>query len=117
MRARALFDASMWFMFEFKVKNYEEFKEKYPLGSEGRKKFIRYAMFCEILSVLAKNGLLNTDMYFDAFGGTKFRKAKLIAKGFRKERESSSILENWELLEKKSKEYWDKRKLKIPEEK
>jgi len=26
-----LFDASMWFRFEFKVKNYEEFKEKYLL--------------------------------------------------------------------------------------
>ena len=111
-----LFDAAMWYRNEFDVKSYEEFKEKYPVGSEGRRKFTRYAMFCELLGVLADNGLLNTDMFFDAFGGPMWGKAEPIAKGFRKERGAPFVWENWELLSRKSKEYWDKRKPKISEE-
>jgi len=112
-----LFDAAMWYRNEFDVKSYEEFKEKYPVGSEGRRKFIRYGLFCEVLGVLADNGLLNTDMYFDAFSGPMFSKAEPIVKGYRKERGGASTLwENWELLGRKSREYWDKRKPKFPEE-
>jgi len=111
-----LYDATMWFMFEFDVKNYEEFKEKYPMESEEWRKFFRFGMFYEVLGVLAENGLLNTDMYFDAFGGARFSKAEPIVKGLRKERENPYIFENWELLSRKFREYRDKRKPKFPEE-
>jgi len=110
-----LFDAGIWYRNEFDVKSYEEFKEKYPVGSEGLRKFLTYGMFCEVLGVLADNGLLNTDMYFDAFGGPRFSKAEPIVKDWRKERSSPTLWENWELLGKKSREYWDKRKPKFPE--
>ena len=112
-----LFDAGVWYRNEFDVKSYEEFKEKYPVGSEGWRKFFRYGLFCEVLGVLADNDLLNTDMYFDAFSGPNFSKAEPIVKGWRKERGGASTLwENWELLGRKSREYWDKRKPKFREE-
>ena len=76
-----LFDAGIWYRREFDVKSYEEFKEKYPVGSEEFRKFLRYGMLCEVLGVLADNGLLNTDMYFDAFSGPMFSKAEPIIKG------------------------------------
>jgi len=108
-------DAAMWYGTEFDVKSYEEFKEKYPVGSEEWRKFIIYGMFWQVLGVLADNGLLNTDMLFDAFGGPRFSKAEPIIKGWRKEF-GPTLFENWELLGRKSSEYWDKHKPKFPEE-
>lgn len=116
MMSNRIYDATIWYILELEEMNYQEFKEKYPSNSEGFKRFLAYGMFWEALGVLADNGLLNTDMIFDAFGSPRFGKAESIVKGMRKERGSRTLWENWELIAKKASEYWKKRQPKLPEE-
>ncbi len=96
-----------WFWHEFDVKSYEEFKEKYPKGSEGEMNFDVYAGYFEVLGTLVNNGVLSEDLVFDMFL-IPWKKAAPIAQGIRKEMKEPRLYENFEVLAKKQSE-WDKK--------
>jgi len=55
-------------MKEFSAKDYQEFKSKYPMGSEAYAHFGRVLGSLELAGVLISHGLLNENLYFDASG-------------------------------------------------
>jgi hypothetical protein len=61
-------EAFLWFEKEFSAKDYEEFKSKYPMGSEGHMHLSHVLGSLEIPAVLISQGLLNENLYFDASG-------------------------------------------------
>ena len=90
-------DAILWFLSELRAQDYPEFKKKYPPTSNERIHFTTVCGFFEFSGLLVNKGLLNGDLYLDAFNVSPFwLKAKSIIKGMRHER--PRIYENFELL-------------------
>ncbi|MFW9930459.1 MAG: hypothetical protein ACFFD1_13780 [Candidatus Thorarchaeota archaeon] len=75
---------------------YEEFKTKYPVGSQGRRNFMLLTGFSEAISTFVNNDILNGDLIFDLMGNLGWRKAGPIVKGLRKEANYSRLFENYE---------------------
>ena len=61
-------ESGKWFMKEFSANDYEEFKTKYPMGSEGYTNVSVMLASLETAGVLVSQGLLNENLYFDASG-------------------------------------------------
>lgn len=61
-------EAMVWFMKEFKAKDYKEFKAKYPPSSPGMRNFNVMLAQYELAGVLVSHGLLNENLYFDISG-------------------------------------------------
>lgn len=92
-------EALLWFLHEFKVENYDEYKEKYAGRSKERTFFTSVCGFFELSGVLVKRGLIDRDLLFDVFNPSPYWKlAKPIVEGMKKER--PHIYENFELLAK-----------------
>ena len=103
-------DSILWFLEDFNVKSYEEYKQKYRGTSQERCNFIRVCGFFELSGTLVKRRLIDTNLYFDVFNPSPFwQKAKSIIKGMRETR--PFIYENFELLNE-MKLKWAKRRLK-----
>ena len=94
-----MLDAMGWILSEFSARDYEEFKHKYPRGSEGRKKFTLVCGMYELAGVLITRGLLNEDLYFDLIGGIEavWGKIQPVLPGWRAEVDPR-MYENFELL-------------------
>jgi len=107
--------AMWWLQEEPAVKSYEEFKKKYPMGSEGYRNFMTVGMVFEMVGVLVYYGVLNEDLVFDFFS-FMWNKAEPIVKGMQKEM-GRTLFENYEWLVKKKAEWSKKRPPKFPEEK
>jgi len=99
--------AGRWFYYELDVKSYEEFKQKYPKGSEGLINFNVFAGYFEVLGTLVNNGLLSEDLVFDMFL-VPWKKAEPIVHGIRKEMKEPRLYENLEVLAKKQAD-WEKK--------
>jgi len=79
-------EAMTWFDNELKVKDYTEFKEKYPMGSPGNNYFGMIVGQFELAGALVSHGLLNENLYFDISGiGFVWDRLDPIIKGQRKE--------------------------------
>lgn len=103
-------DSILWFLEDFNVKSYEEYKQKYHGTSQERRNFIRVCGFFELSGTLVKRRLIDANLYFDVFNPSPFwQKAKSIIKGMRETR--PFIYENFELLNE-MKLKWAKRRLK-----
>ena len=94
-------EASKWFNAEYDVKNYEEFKAKYPKGSEGYRYFMNVASNMELLSTFVNRELLSEELVFDLWGDLLWKKVEPIALGMRKEMEMPRLFENFEVCAKK----------------
>ncbi|MHA1512065.1 MAG: DUF4760 domain-containing protein [Promethearchaeota archaeon] len=94
-------DALRWFNTEFDEKNYDNFKKKYPMGSEGYKNFMTVAGNGEIIGIFVNKEILSEDLVFEYFGPMLWKKIEPIAQGMRKDMEMPRFLENYEVCVKK----------------
>lgn len=89
--------AFMWWMHEPRM-TYEQFKSKYPLGSEGHTNFVTFAAFLEFIGVLVYYRLIHREAIFDLFD-MKWEKSEPIVKGMQKEL-GRDFFENYEWMAK-----------------
>ena len=94
-------EAFKWFSNIFDEKIYEDFKAKYPKGSEGYRHFMNVASNMELLSTFVNRELLSEDLVFDLWGPLFWKKVEPIAQGMRKEMEMPRLFENYEVCAKK----------------
>ncbi|MBA7572812.1 hypothetical protein ES708_14598 [subsurface metagenome] len=94
-------EAGKWFNAEFDVKNYDEFKAKYPKGSQGYSNFMNVASNGELIGTFVNRELLSEDLVFDLWGSMLWEKVEPIALGMRKEMEMPRLFENFEVCAKK----------------
>ena len=94
-------DAWRWFIEVFDEKNYDDFKARYPKGSEGYRNFNIVAGNGELIGTLVNKELLSEDLIFDLWGDFLWEKAEPIVHGMRKDREMPRFLENFEVFAKK----------------
>lgn len=97
--------AARWFSEELGNLSYDEFKSKYPKGSDGYRNFTLFTGFYELVSTLVNNDLLNAGLIFDIWGNLAWKKADAIVQGIRKDLEWSRLYENYEFLAKKYPEW------------
>ena len=103
-------DSFLWFLEDFNVKSYPEYKQKYHGMSKDRSQFIRVCGFFELSGTLVKRQLIDPNLYFDVFNPTPFwNKASPIIEGMRQTR--PFIYENFERLNQ-MKIKWSKKRPK-----
>jgi hypothetical protein len=105
--------ASDWVYEKFNEKNYEDFKTKYPVGSEGYENISRVASNGELIGVLVNNDLLSEDLVFDLLGSMLWEKLEPVVQGFRKEAQLPRLYENYEVCAKKYQVWAEKNPPKI----
>ncbi len=93
--------AMLWVYFEFHEKNYDNFKTKYPMGSEGFNNIMTVANDGELVGVLVNNELLSEDLVFDLYGSLLWEKLEPIIQGMRKDANKPRLFENYEVCAKK----------------
>ena len=89
--------AEIWSLIEFKAKDYEEFKVKYPMGSEGYKYLMNLLSYGELIGTLINHELLSEDLVFDLYGNMLWDKAEPIVHGMRNETGRPRLFENFEV--------------------
>ncbi len=108
IKHKDIWDSMNWFYFKFNVKSYDDFKEKYPMGSEGFMKFFYYGSAFELIGIMVNKGILNEDLFFELWGEMGWNKYEPIIKGLRKDLNMPRLGENFEVMIKKYPE-WEKR--------
>ncbi|MFX1589769.1 MAG: hypothetical protein ACFFC1_16590 [Promethearchaeota archaeon] len=93
--------AGRWVFNELDKKSFDEFRSKYPKGSEGWKNFQTFGGYMEFLSTLVNRELISEDLIFDLWGSLSWEKLEPIVQGMRKEIEIPRYLENYEVLAKR----------------
>ena len=93
--------AEIWIFTQYKAKDYEEFKKKYPVGSEGYGYMANMLSYGELVGVLVNNELLSEDLVYSLFGGMLWEKAKDVVHGIRKDWGRPRLYENFELMARK----------------
>ena len=94
-------DALRWINEKFEEKNYDDFKAKYPKGSEGYRNFMTVASNGELIGTLVNKDLLSEDLVYDLWGPLLWEKVEPIAHGMRKDIKSPRLFENYEVCAKK----------------
>ena len=87
--------------------NYEDFKKKNPIGSEGYKNFMTLCNYWELVGTLVNKELLSEDLLFDLLGDMSWSKTKPIVYGLRKDLNMPRFMENYEVCARRYPE-WDK---------
>ena len=116
MRSDDEFKKAWWWLNEelaVKRYSYDEFKSKYPVGSEGYRNFLTYASYMETLGVLVNFDLLGEDLIFGKFGDLTWELVEPIAQGLRKDWEFPRLFEYYEVLAKKYPKWEEKNPIKI----
>ena len=93
--------AYIWIYQEFDEKNYDDFKTKYPVGSEGYSNIMTLASNGELVGVLINNDTLSEDLAFDLWGSMLWEKVEPIIHGIRKDSNKPRLFENYEVFAKK----------------
>jgi hypothetical protein len=88
--------ASDWFFFNMNETNYDDFKQKYPMGSEGYTNFMKITNYAELVGVLVNREVLSEDLVLETYGDMMWEKAKPIVYGLRKDLNMPRFLENFE---------------------
>jgi hypothetical protein len=79
-------EAMQWFMSEFNVKDYDDYKSKYPGNSAEHRSIGKILGQFEVAGVLVSQGLINEDLYFDTSGiGFAWSKLEKVVQGMQKE--------------------------------
>lgn len=105
--------AYFWVYFELDEKNYDDFKTKYPMGSEGYRNIMIHASNGEQLGVLVNKDLLSEDLVYDLLGDLLWEKVELIVHGLRKEVNRPRLFENYEVFAKKYQNWAEKNPPKV----
>jgi hypothetical protein len=105
--------AYLWVFTEFNEKNYDDFKTKYPMGSEGYGNIVTHASNGELIGVLVNKDLLSEDLVFDLFGSMVWEKLEPIIHGMRKEANMPRLYENYEVFAKKYQMWAEKNPPKV----
>jgi hypothetical protein len=108
-----IIDAINWVTYELNVKTYEEFKEKYPMGSNGFKKFNGYTAIFEMIGILVNRGLLSGELIYDAWGDLHWGKVESVVHGMREEWKMPRLNENFEVMAKEYPEWAERNPPKI----
>ena len=98
---------------EFHEKNYEDFKNKYPIGSEGYRNIVTFASNGELIGVLVNNELLSEELIFDLYGSMLWEKVEFILLGMREDAKRPRLYENFEVFAKKYQIWAEKNPPKI----
>ncbi|MHA1992086.1 MAG: DUF4760 domain-containing protein [Candidatus Hodarchaeales archaeon] len=106
-------NAGNWFFEELSEQSYEEFKSKYPVGSQGYRNFMLVIGFNEVISTFVNNNLLSGDLVFDLWGNLNWKKAGPIVKGLRKDMEYPRLFENYEYFVKNYNKWDEKNPKKV----
>jgi len=93
--------AYLWVYQELDEKNYDDFKTKYPMGSEGYRNIMTLASNGELVGVLVNKDLLSEDLVFDLWGSMLWEKVEHIVQGIRKDAKRPRLFENYEVFAKK----------------
>ncbi len=97
----------MWYKTEFEADlEYEEFKEKYPVGSKGYNNFHAVGYYYELLGDLVYDGYIPAQFHINTSGSPGYNKAKKIVDGMRKETDNPYRYENWHYLWNEIGKYW-----------
>jgi hypothetical protein len=113
-RTGKLMDSMMWLLAE-PIISYDDFKKKYPAGSEGYQRFIDVASFYEFVGVLVYYKYVNPEPIHDFFAYL-WDKSEPIVRGMQKEY-GSDFLENYEWLAMNKREWSKTRPKKFPDRK
>ena len=105
--------AANWVFEKLHEKDYDDFKTKYPMGSEGYKYIMTHASNGEQLGVLVNKDLLSEDLVYDLFGDMLWEKVELIVHGLRKDANRPRLFENYEVFGKKYQNWAEKNPPKI----
>ncbi len=105
--------AYLWIYQEFDEKNYDDFKTKYPMGSEGYRNIMTLASNGELVGVLVNKDLLSEDLVFDLFGSMLWEKVEPIVLGMRKDANMPRLYENYEVFAKKYQMWAEKNPPKV----
>ena len=106
-------DAMNWVASEINEKTFKEFREKYPIGSEGCKKFSTFTAFFEAIGILVNRGLLSEDLIYDAWGDLFWKTTEAIVHGRREELQVPRLYENYEVMAKGYSEWAEKNPPKL----
>lgn len=98
---KKLSKANRWIFEELDIENYDEFKAKYPLKSEGNRFIRTYCNYMELLSTFVNKELISEDLVFDLMGSMTWEKIEPIILGIRKDIGMPRYMENYEVLAKK----------------
>ncbi len=97
--ASGLNQASNWMWSDEFIPDYAQFREKYPLGSEGTLKASEICGYFETLGTLWKHGLLNEDLLFDWIAVSMvWNRIKDYALGVREQSGNPRLYENFQAL-------------------
>jgi len=105
--------ATNWVFEKLHEKDYDEFKTKYPMGSEGYKNLARFASNGELIGTLVNQDLLSEDLVFDLWGAMLWERVEPILLGMRKEANMPRMHENYEVCAKKYKAWAEKNPPKV----
>ena len=102
-----------WFTYEMNETNYDDFKNKYPIGSEGHNNFMTISGYTELVGTLVNRELLSEDLLFELYGDMMWNKAKPIVYGLRKDLNMPRFLENYEVCAMKYPKWAEKNPPKV----
>lgn len=105
--------ATNWVYEQFNEKNYDDFKTKYPVGSEGYKNVTRVASNGELIGLLVNKDLLSEDLIFDLWGSMLWEKLGPILDGVRNDLKMPRLYENYEVCAKKYQAWAEKNPPKV----
>ena len=91
------FRKAIMYWFEHEPLEYNEFKEKYPVNSEGYQQLFRIFQFYELLGVMCRWELVEMDLVADMFI-LMWNKLKPIVKGMQEDYGMTDFMGNYEWL-------------------
>jgi hypothetical protein len=94
-----------WIWSDKFITDYEEFIKKYPQGSKGFNKVLKFLNWYETLGTLYKNGLFNEELLFDwLLIAPHWKRLESIVLGHRGVWGNDRLYENFEAMAKADKE-------------
>ena len=105
--------ANNWVFEKLHEKDYDDFKTKYPMGSEGYRNLTTFASNGELIGTLVNQELLNEDLVFDLYGSMLWERVEPILLGLRKEANMPRLYENFEVCAKKYQTWAEKNPPKV----
>jgi len=111
--SESMVNAFTWFFKEFRAENVEDFEERYPLGSQGRKYFWRIGNFFDLLGTFVKRNYLPTELVVEFCPDdlrSFWKAARNIVIQMRKKWDDPTLYENLELLNDKIEKWHNKSK-------
>jgi len=105
--------ATNWVFEKLHEKDYDDFKTKYPMGSEGYRNLMTFASNGELIGTLVNQELLSEDLVFDLYGSMLCERVGPILLGMRKEAHMPRLYENFEVCAKKYQTWAEKNPPKV----